>query len=209
VLYANLFNVLMMQDRQRTAYEVQQLKGEGLVLLSAIIGNMQEEMVNPLVLRTLGIMLRNRLILPPPKELQEAWAEGRVEVELTGPLAQMMEQYHQTTGMAQGLQWIQSWAQLFPESIVNIDGDYGMRKGAASFGFPQRGIKEVSDVDKVKQQQAQSQAEAQQKQDALLQSQIIKNTKGAVPQGVPGTVPQEVYQNGVNPLSVGASQMPM
>lgn len=202
LLFADLFNVLMRQERQRTAYEVQELKGEGLVLLSAIIGNMQEEKLNPLVLRTFNIMLRNGMLPQPPLELQRAWVEGRVQIELDGPLAQTMKQYHQTTGYMQGLSWVGSVAQLFPEELVNIDGAELMRGGATSQGLAQSSIREKADVERIKKQQAENQAKAQQQQDALVQSQVAKNLgvdaqQMAQAQAQSGTAPQQMMQNGM------------
>lgn len=201
VLFADLFNVLMRQDRQRTAYEVQELKGEGLILLSAVIGNMQEEKLNPLVLRTFGILLRNGLVPPPPEELRKAWKTTRIRIELEGPLAQTMKQYHQTTGFMQGLQWISAVGQLFPESMVNIDGDELMRGGSTAQGLPQTTIREKADVDRIKRQQAQNQARAQQQQDALVQSQVAKNMgvdaqAMAQAQAASGSEAQQMIQNG-------------
>ena len=201
LLFADLFNVLMRQERQRTAYEVQEIKGEGLVLLSAIIGNMQVEKINPEVLRTFNIMYRNGLLPPAPEELKKAWNEGRVQIELEGPLAQTMRQYHQTTGLAQGMQWIQSWAQLFPQSMANIDGDEGMRQGATSFGWPQSAIKEKADVDKIRRQEMENERRAQQQQDALVQSQVAKNMgvdaqQMAQAMASQGTEAQQMMQNG-------------
>ena len=202
LLFADLFNVLMRQERQRTAYEVQELKGEGLVLLSAIIGNMQVEKLNPLVLRTFAVMYRNGLLPDPPEELKKAWNEGRVQIELDGPLAQTMKQYHQTTGYMQGLSWLANVAQLFPESLVNIDSDELLRGGATSRGLSQKSIREKSDVDKIKRQQAENQAKAQQQQEALLQSQIAKNLGAnaeqlAQAQAMTGSAPQQMMQNGL------------
>ena len=201
LLFSDLFNVLMRQERQRTAYEVQELKGEGLVLLSAIIGNMQVEKLNPLVLRTFSIMYRNGLLPPAPDELKKAWSEGRVQIELEGPLAQTMRQYHQTTGLAQGLQWISSWAQVFPESLVNIDPNEGMRQGASSAGFPQSAIREKAEVQKIMQQQAENQQRVQQQQEALAQSQIAKNLgvnaqQMAQAAAANGSDAQQMMQNG-------------
>lgn len=175
VFFADLFNILMRQERERTAYEVSELKGESLILLSQLIGNMQEEKLNPLILRTLAIMVRNGLVPEAPDELKEAWREGRVNVELEGPLIQTMKQYHQTSGLTQGLSWMSSWAQIFPQSIVNVDGDEGMRQGLTSYGFPQSIIREQADVRKIKEQQAMAERQAQMQQNALAQSQVYRN----------------------------------
>lgn len=175
LLYADLFNILMRQERQRTAYEVQELKGEGLILLSAIIGNMQDEKLTPLVLRTFRIMLRSGLLPQPPQALVKASANGMVTVELDGPLAQTMKAYHQATGLMQGLAAISNAIQVFPDEIVQFDGQEIARQLATAQGLPQNCIREKVDVDKIKQAQAQAQQQKEQQEQALQQSQILKN----------------------------------
>lgn len=189
VLFADLFNILMRQEKTRTAYEVQEIKGEGLVLLSAIIGNMQVEKLNPIVIRTFRIMLRGGMLPPPPEELIKASREGRVEIELDGPLAQTMKQYHQATGLQQGLASIASVAQLFPDELAQFDGGEIARQFATAQGLPQSCIREKADVEKIKQAQAEAQQQAQQRQAALAQSQIYKNM-GYDASTVPGNVPE-------------------
>jgi hypothetical protein len=189
MLFANLFNVLMRQDRQRTAYEVQELKGEGLVLLSSIIGNMQVEKLNPIVMRTFEIMAKANRLPPPPPELVKISKQGQVKVELDGPLAQNMKAYHQTTGLMQGLQAVVSTMQAFPDSLANIDGDKFLREFATAMGMPQSVIREKADVNKIKREQAlQAQAQAKQQQ-AVADSQVLKNL-----QGVPGSAAQQMAQ---------------
>ena len=175
LLYADLFNILMRQERQRTAYEVQEIKGEGLILLSAIIGNMQDEKLSPLVLRTFRIMFNSGLLPQPPEELVKASASGRVNIELDGPLAQTMKAYHQATGLEQGLAAIAAGVQIFPNAIVNFDEDEILRQYATAKGIPQSCVREVADVKKIKEQQAQIQAEQEQQAQALQQSQVLKN----------------------------------
>lgn len=175
LLMADLFNVLMRQERQRTAYEVQELKGEGLILLSAIIGNMQDEKLTPDVIRTFRILLRSGLLPPPPAELIEASANGQITVELDGPLAQTMKAYHQATGLEQGLAALAAGVQLFPNAITNFDGDEIMRQYATAKGLPQSCIREISDVKKIQAEQARQQQQAEQQQQMLQQSQVLKN----------------------------------
>ena len=186
LLFSDLFNVLMRQDRQRTAYEVQELKGEGLILLSAIMGNMQIEKLSPLVLRTFRTMLRSGALPPPPPELVKASENGMVEVELDGPLAQIMKAYHQATGLQQGMSAIAAVMQIFPDEVAQFDGGEIARQFATAQGLPQSCIREQSDVKKIKEQQAQAQAQAQQQAQALQESQILKNLSGVQPGSVAG-----------------------
>ena len=175
LLYADLFNVLMRQERQRTAYEVEELKGEGLILLSAIIGNMQNEKLVPLVLRTFHIMYKTGLLPPPPVELLKASSNGQIDIELDGPLAQRMKAYHKTNGLEQGLAAISAALQIFPNSIVNFDGDEYLRQLATAKGVPQSIIREIPEVKKIQAEQARMQQEAAQQQQMLAQSEMLKN----------------------------------
>jgi len=166
-LYSDLFNILMRQDQQRTATEVREIKGEGLVLLSSIIGNMQEEKITPLIMRTYHILRKGGFLPPPPDELVKASQGGQVKVELDGPLAQNMKAYHQTVGITQGMQALAAVMQLNPDSQVNVDFDELIRQAMSANGMPQSIIREIAEVKKIKKQQQEileAQAQAQQMQ---------------------------------------------
>ena len=152
-LHTDLFNILMRQEQQRTATEVREIKGEGLVLLSSIIGNMQEEKITPLVMRTYHILRKGGFLPPPPEELVKASMKGQVKVELDGPLAQNMKAYHQTTGITQGMQALAAVMQLNPDSQVNVDFDELIRQAMSANGMPQTIIREKAEVKKIKAQQ--------------------------------------------------------
>lgn len=188
-LYSDLFNILMRQDQERTATEVREIKGEGLVLLSSIIGNMQEEKISPLIMRTYHILRRAGMLPPPPEELVKASKNGQVKVELDGPLAQNMKAYHQTTGITQGMQALAAVMQLNPDSQVNVDFDELIRQAMSANGMPQPIIREVSDVKKIKQQQQailEQQAQVQQMQ---AEADTVNKLSGAN-----GTSAQQMMQ---------------
>ena len=165
-LYTDLFSILMRQEQVRTATEVREIKGEGLVLLSSIIGNLQEEKITPLIMRTYNLMLSSGLIKPPSEELKEASEAGIVKVELDGPLAQNMKAYHQTTGITQGLEALAKVMELNQDSVVNIDFDKLIRIAVSSGGMPQSVIREKSEVKKIKAAQMEA-IKAQQKNEQI------------------------------------------
>lgn len=175
-MYVRLFTVLMMQEQQRTATEVEAIKGEGLVLLSSIIGNIQEEKVVPIVLRTFTIAKKYGLLPQPPEEMVKV-SGNLINVELSGPLAQSMRAYHQTIGITKGMQAIAGVMQLNPESSINIDFDELLRQAATSNGMPQTIIREVSEVKKIKKQVVQQQQQ-QQQMDQLEQASKIQQQMG-------------------------------
>ena len=166
-LFSDLFNILMRQEQQRTATEVREIKGEGLVLLSSIIGNMQEEKITPLIMRTYNILRKGGMLPPPPEELVKASQNGQVKVELDGPLAQNMKAYHQTVGITQGMQALAAVMQLNPDAQVNVNFDELMRQAMSANGMPQTIIRESAEVKKIKEKQKkilEQQAQAQQMQ---------------------------------------------
>jgi len=164
VMYSDLFNILMRQDQQRTATEVREIKGEGLVLLSSVIGNMQEEKITPLIMRTYNILRKAGYLPPPPEALVKASLNGEVKVELDGPLAQNMKAYHQTTGITQGMQALAAVMQLNPDAQVNVNFDELIRQAMSANGMPQTVIREMAEVKKIKENQQrllEAQAEAE------------------------------------------------
>lgn len=188
-LYSDLFNILMRQEQQRTATEVREIKGEGLVLLSSIIGNMQEEKITPLIMRTYHTLRKGGVLPPPPDELVKASQNGQVKVELDGPLAQNMKAYHQTVGITQGMQALAAVMQLNPDSQVNVNFDELMRQAMSSNGMPQTIIREWAEVKKIKEKQQailEQQAQAQQMQ---MQADAVGKLSNAN-----GTTAQQMMQ---------------
>ena len=188
-LYSDLFNILMRQEQQRTATEVREIKGEGLVLLSSIIGNMQEEKITPLIMRTYNSLRKSGLLPPPPEELIKASKNGQVKVELDGPLAQNMKAYHQTTGITQGMQALAAVMQLNPDSQVNVDFDELIRQAMSANGMPESIIRELSEVKKIRK----AQQEILQQQAQMQQLQVQADAASKL-SNVSGTTAQQMMQ---------------
>lgn len=167
LMYTDLFKVLMMQDRERTAYEVQQLKGEGMALLSGAVGNIQVEKLVPVVKRTFIILKKSGVLPIMPEELKVAYEEGRITIDLDGPLAQTMKKYTKVNGLVNGIQGLQAIMQLSPTSLVNIDMDGYARQLGSALGIPENLIREKHEVDKIHSEEAKQ----LQKQQALQQQQ--------------------------------------
>lgn len=175
LLYTDLFKILMMQDRERTAYEVQQLKGEGMALLSAVVGNIQVEKLVPIIKRTYTILNRMGALPDMPTELEKAYKQGRVKIELDGPLIQTMQKYTKLNGLVNGLSGVQGIIATFPDAKANFDGDEYARQLASAIGLPERIIREKYEVEQIHKQQAQLMQQQQQQQQQLQGSQALKN----------------------------------
>ena len=152
--YVDLFQLVAQNDRQRTMYEVNKIEGRRLMLLSAVIGNIQVEKLNPIVSRVLNLLLINSKIKELPQGLIASQKESEIDlltIELDGLLAQNLKAYQQNVGLEEGLMALSTVGQLSPETLVNFDFDQIARQFASVKGLPQTCIREKEEVAKLKE----------------------------------------------------------
>jgi len=208
----DLFAMVASDDHQRTMFEVNKIEGRRLMLLSTIIGNIQVEKINPLVSRTLSLMISNdimdvrtKLKATSPALVKRAVAGfDDIRIELDGLLAQNLKAYQQTTGIERGIQAHATMLQLDPSCSANLDILQTDREYMTAMGMPQDCIRELPAVNKIiAQMNENNQAQAQQQQ-ALVQSQVMKNLSGvdlsnpnnAASAAATGGTPAQQYASG-------------
>ena len=146
-----------------TATEVQERVAEKMVMLGPVIGRLQSEMLDPIITRTFGILLRNNVLLQPPPAL-----EGKeLVVEYVSPLA-LAQRREAVTSVSSLLQLVAGMAQYIPEVIDKIDGDKVIDESAEIFGISPEIIRDGKQVGEIRQQRAELQREQQQA--ALIQA---------------------------------------
>lgn len=162
--FTDLF--LLLADRKNmTATEVQERIAEKMVMLGPVIGRLQSEMLDPIITRTFGILLRQGILLPPPEILQ-----GReLVVEYVSPLA-LAQRREAVTSVSSLLQLTGGVAQFIPEVIDKIDGDKVVDEAAEIFGVSPEIIRDAQQVAAIREQRAEDLKEQQQV--ALVQAGI-------------------------------------
>lgn len=162
--FTDLF--LLLADRKNmTATEVQERIAEKMVMLGPVIGRLQSEMLDPIISRTFGILLRNNILLPPPQILQ-----GRdLVIEYVSPLA-LAQRREAITSVSSLLQLTGGVAQFIPEVIDKIDGDKVVDEAAEIFGVSPEIIRDARQVSEIREQRAK--AEQEQAQLALAQQAV-------------------------------------
>jgi hypothetical protein len=162
--FTDLF--LLLADRKNmTATEVQERVAERMVMLGPVIGRLQSEMLDPIITRTFGILLRQGVLLPPPDVLQ-----GRdLVVEYVSPLA-LAQRREAVTSVSSLLQLAGGVAQFIPEVIDKIDGDKVIDEASEIFGVSPELIRDARQVAQIREQRAQQQQE--QAQLALAQQAV-------------------------------------
>jgi len=156
--FTDLF-MLLADRKNMTATEVQERVAEKMVMLGPVIGRMQSEMLDPIISRTFGILLRQGVLLPPPPAL-----EGReLVIEYVSPLA-LAQRREAVTSVSSLLQMAAGVAQFIPDVIDKIDGDRVIDEAAEIFGVSPEIIRDGKQVAEIREQRAKQQQEMQQLQ---------------------------------------------
>jgi hypothetical protein len=114
---------------RRTTVEIQARIQEGLRQLGSPVGRMESELLNPLLERTLDLLIQHgRIPMPPPQLAGQAYS-----FEYTGQLALALRD-QQARGFMQFAQFSAQIAEVHPEALDSINFDKAMPDVAESMG---------------------------------------------------------------------------
>ena len=167
---------LQLQDGpQMTATEVQVRYELMQRLLGPTLGRFQTEFLNPLIERVFGIMYRAKALNEAPSII----GDTKIDIEYVGPLARS-QRMEEAVAIERLYQLAMSIGQIDPSIMDNIDHDEAIRMRAKLLGVPKTIMKDINDVNDMREQrammqQAQQQAQLQQAQaqTALTQGQAM------------------------------------
>jgi hypothetical protein len=178
----NIYMMLQQAQGQMTAREVVERTGEKAAILGYVTGRYNAEVLQPMIQRTFNVMIRAGKLPPPPESLLRMQEPAGWDIEFMGMMAQMQRKYYATNGINSTLEYVGAMAQLFPESMDNVDGDGLLREAMDSAGSPAAAIRDVEDVQQIrmlKQQLMQQQMQMQQEQ--MLMQNMDKMNKTVEP----------------------------
>lgn len=167
---------LQLQDGpQMTATEVQVRYELMQRLLGPTLGRFQTEFLNPLIERIFGIMYRANALDQAPSII----GDTKIDIEYVGPLARS-QRMEEAVAIERLYQLAMNIGQIDPTIMDNIDHDEAIRMRAKLLGVPKTIMKDINDVNDIREQrammqQAQQQAQLQQAQaqTALTQGQAM------------------------------------
>jgi hypothetical protein len=152
-----------------TAREIQERHEEKLLMLGPVLERLNDELLDPLIDRTFGIMLRRGLIPPPPEELQGM----ELNVEYVSVMAQAMK-LTGITSIERFMSFAGNLAGVNPGVLDKVDFDQAVDEYANMVGVPPSMIKDDDTVAKIREQRAQQQAAMQQAEMAAQGAQTAK-----------------------------------
>lgn len=147
--FVDLF-LLLADKKNMTATEVLERVEEKLLLLGPMLGRLQSELFNPLIDRSLGILMRAGK-LPPVPEGIEAY-----EIEYLGKLAIAMR-LMEVKAMRDTIGYIEPFVTLNPAVMDNFDDDKVVRGISERLGLPADWMRDPEDIGAIREQRAQQQ----------------------------------------------------
>lgn len=182
--YNDLFQMLTNLEeskREKTAYEVQQMVAEKLLLFSPLFGRITKEVLGPALTRSFDIMCRASHaawargedgILPlPPPELAQNPGYNIVYVSKIALAIKAAENQAFATMMT----LVEQASAIDPRARYIIDIPGGLRRVGRNVGTPAKLIRSERDVEKMMQADQQAAAAQQAPEAAELAARAAKN----------------------------------
>ena len=169
---AKMFHIdqlVVTENRNMTATEVLQRQEEKMRILGPVMGRIQSELLEPMIIRVFNIMLRNKQFIQAPEVL----VNQEIEIEYVSPMA-IAQKSQELQNIIRGLEIFANIGQIAPVQDY-IDENGLIKQIVKTLGLPARmirGDKEVQVIRQERQAAQQQQAEIQQQ---MAESEIAKN----------------------------------
>jgi hypothetical protein len=154
---------------EMTAFEVSQRIEQMQRVLGPVLSRLNNEILNPLVVRAFKLMLRSGSLPELPEILKERGID--IEITFVNQLARA-QQIQDVNTIQQWVQGLAGIAQLDPSVIDNINADGIARHTARILGVPEEAVQNQEVVQQTREQRAQ-QAQAAQALDAGVKTADI------------------------------------
>lgn len=156
--YVDLMMMLASRDNpQMTAREVAERHEEKLLMLAPVLERQHGEVLEPLIMRMFGICHRNGLFPPMPEEIKPE----ELKINFVSLLAQAQRMV-EVTSLEKTVGFVGNLVAVYPEARDIIDIDEAVRLQAIRNGTPESVMRSKEDVEAIRKQRAQAEAQAKQ-----------------------------------------------
>ena len=161
--------LMIQESRAMTATEVMSRNEEKMRIIGPVMSRLQSELLQPLIIRVFSIMLRNKLLLPPPDILQGQ----EIEVEYVSPLA-IAQKSTELSSIMRGLEVFGSISQVTP--IQDWLNEKGLVKQIIKvLGLPAKMINSDAEVEEIKATRQEQQAQQADMMQAMQEAKVAKD----------------------------------
>ena len=169
---AKIFHIdqlMIAQNRSMTATEVLQRNEEKMRILGPVLGRLQSELLQQMILRVFNIMLRNKLFLSAPEIL----ANQEIDIEYVSPMA-LAQKGQELQSLMRGLELFGQIGQIAPVQDY-IDEEGLIKQIIRITGLPARMIKSDKEVQMIREQRAAQQQQQMQMMQAMQEAKVAKD----------------------------------
>ena len=167
-----------LRGDRRTTVEIMERIREGLRRLSLPVARLQSELFNPLITRSIKLLIRNgRIPMPPPQLQGESFG-----IEYVGELALALRS-QQAKGFMQWATFVGQMESIFPGSRDNVNADAAIRRMSEAWGVNVNDVASEEEVAAKRQAAAQAMQMQAQAQMAQMAADGYKKTKDAPADG--------------------------
>jgi hypothetical protein len=150
LMYYDVFLAFNGITKQMNNPEVYEKINEKMTLLGPAVGRYISEMLNPIIIRTIGILARRGKLPPPPDEML---MDPQFEIEFTSQLAQAQRRT-ELTSLSNGLQMAAQMAEYDPNVLDKIDSDKAIDEAWSILGAPATVLRDNDEVGEIREAKA-------------------------------------------------------
>ena len=142
LMYNDVFLAFNQITKQMQNPEVMERINEKMTMLGPAVGRYISEMLNPVIIRTIGILYRKGKLPPPPSEFM---MNPEYEIDCISQLAQAQRR-SELNNLVTGLTLVGQMAQFAPQSVDKVDPDKVIDEAWSIIGAPDRVLRTDSDI---------------------------------------------------------------
>lgn len=157
LMYTDVFLAFNGITKEMNNPEVAERVNEKMTLLGPAVGRYISEMLNPVVIRTIGILQRRGRLPEPPDELRQ---DPSYEIDCISQLAQAQRR-SELTALMSGLNLVGQIAAFKPDVLDKVNGDKAVDEAWSIIGAPTRVFNDDDEVSALREARGRA-AQAQQ-----------------------------------------------
>jgi hypothetical protein len=163
LMFNDIFLTFENITKQMQNPEVQERINEKMAMLGPAVGRYMGAVLNPIVIRTIGILFRRGKLPKVPDALLD---NPQFEIDYVSQLAQAQKR-SELNSLMSGLQLVGQMAQFNPETMDKINPDIAIDEAWDIIGAPVKVLRDDMEVEKIRETRGQAMAQQQQMQMAM------------------------------------------
>jgi len=175
MMFTDVFLAFSNITKDMNNPEIMERINEKMTMLGPAVGRYLQEVISPVIQRTIGILFRRGKLPEPPMELM---MNPGYEIDFVGVLAQAQRRT-ELNSLVTSLQMIGSMAQYSPEVLDKINPDRVTDEVFSITGAPVTVLRDDAEVQSIREGRAQASMQAQQIAELQAGSEVAKNAGSA------------------------------